>query len=528
MKSRVASLLTSLSVSGWKALGIAFFFGFAIRLVPEILSYPHPIGFDTIYYAWRIRSGIVWYDWSQFFSSWLLYGILVPVYILVQGNPFMVLKAAAPLLFGLDACGMYYFAKRALNWSSRKSLLCSLIFSLQVAALAISWEYYRNLLGLGFLLFALAFLKDAGKGIKASLLFVLFSALVMVSHEFASIILFVTVAGVALDSLLKESKLSAIRVLGVFTPALVLFLGQVYYVAFPAAYSVPTGFVLNAFQATGHYGGILSLFTNYLNVFDTFQHYSSYLVLLSNVFSLFILLFILALPLVLVGFFRDKVLDFWSGLLLIGAFGAVIVPWFAPDTWSRWMLMLVYPFTFYAINGIEKALHAKGLGVSPKWKRLDWMKVTKRTTKVLVVASSLLGLVFMTCPLLFGSFGLVGLPTTVNYVPSTMQSNSLPLVDVDSATNALKWVSTRMNNSSAFLAQDAFYWWSRLYLNETHTIVYFKDDFDGAIRAAQEHGFSTVYFVWWNTDIGWYGISVPKYFVQLASFDRISVYDYVI
>jgi len=121
---------------------------------------------------------------------------------------------------------------------------------------------------------------------------------------------------------------------------------------------------------------------------------------------------------------------------------------------------------------------------------------------------------------------LVGLPTTVNYVPSTMQSNSLPLVDVNSTVNALKWVDTRMDNSSAFLAQDAFYWWSQLCLNDTHTIVYFKNDFDDAIRVAHEHGFSTVYFVWWNEPIGWYGITVPEGFVRLRDFCRISVYEF--
>ena len=511
-------------MSGWKALSLAFFVGFVIRLVPEVLSYPHPIGFDTVYYAWRIRSGVVWYNWSGVFSSWLLYGILVPVYSFVRGDPFMVLKAAAPLLFGLNACGVYYFAKRALNWTSRKALLCSLVFSLQVAALAISWEFYRNLLGLGVLLFALAFLKDVGKGIRESLLFASFSVLVMFSHEFTSIILLVTVAGVVVISFLKGTKATATRVLTVFAPALALFLGEIYFVAFPVAYTVPTGFVLRAYQFIGHYGGVFSLFTNYLGVFDTVQSYSSYSVLFSHVFSLFVLLFVFVLPLVLVGFFRDRILDFWSGLLLVGAFGAVIVPWFAPDMWSRWMLMLVYPFTFYAVNGIGKVVHAGGLSVSPGWRRLNWLKVSKRTAKGLLVVSFCLGSVFMACPLLFGRFGLVGLPTTVNYVPSTMQSNSLPLVDVDSTVNALKWVDARMDNSSALLAQDAFYWWSQLCLNDTHTIVYFKNDFGGAIRVAYEHGFGTVYFVWWNTDIGWYGITVPSYFVQLMSFDRISVY----
>jgi hypothetical protein len=511
-------------VSGWKALGLAFFAGFVIRLVPEVLSYPHPIGFDTVYYAWRIRSGVVWYNWSEFFSSWLLYGILVPVYSFVRGDPFMVLKVAAPLLFGLNACGVYYFAKRALNWTSRKALLCSLVFSFQVAALAISWGFYRNLLGLGVLLFALPLLKDVGKSVRTFLFFVLLSVLVVFSHELVAVILFAAAFVVASSSFLKRAKAVALKVIGAVTPALGLFLGRIFLVMFPVSYSVPGPNVIWAYQAVGHYTGALFFFTNYLGVSDTVQSYSSYSTLFSNVASLFVLLFLVVSPLVLIGFFRDGILDCWVGLLLVGGFGALVVPWFALDLWSRWMLMLVYPFTFYAVNGIGRVVHGGGLSVSPHWRRLNWLKVSKRAVKGLLVVSFCLGLVFMACPLLFGRFGLVGLPTTVNYVPSTMQSNSLPLVDVDSAVNALKWVNARMDSSSAFLAQDAFYWWSQLCLNNTHTIVYFKNDFGGAIRAAHEHGFSTVYFVWWNINIGWYGITVPSYFVQLTSFDRISVY----
>jgi hypothetical protein len=167
-------------------------------------------------------------------------------------------------------------------------------------------------------------------------------------------------------------------------------------------------------------------------------------------------------------------------------------------------------------------VHADGFSLG--WKRLNWLKVSKRTAKCLLTVSFCLGLVFMACPLLFGRFGLVGLPTTFNYVPSTMQSNSLPLVDVDDTVEALKWVNARMDGGSAFLAQDAFYWWSRLYLNDTYFIVYFKSDFDGAIDAAYERGFGVVYFVWWNIDIGWYGITVPSCFVSLKDFGRISVY----
>jgi hypothetical protein len=528
LRSRVSSCLSGFNVSGWRAVGLAFFVGFVIRLVPELLSYPNAIGFDTVYYAWMIKGGVVWYNWSQVFSTtWLLFGILVPVYGLVHIDPFMLLKAAAPLLFGFNALGVYFFAKRALNWTDKKALFCSLVFSLQIAALAISWGLYDNLLGMAVLLFALPFLKDASKSWKAFSLFVGLSILVVFSHEFAEVALLLAAFVVALSGFLKKAITDALRVIGAVAPALGLFLVRIFLTLFPVSFSVPGLDFISTYQPVGHYTGVFFFFTDYLRVSDSFQSYSSYFGLFSNVTSLFLLLFVFLLPLILLGFFREPILDGWVCLLLVGGLGALILPWFALDEWSRWMLMLVYPFTFYAVNGVAGVARSGGVSVSPRWRGLNWLKVSKRAAACLIVGSFCLASVFMICPLMDGRFGLVGLPTTVTYVPSSMQCNTLPLVDVNSAVAALKWVNTQMNGTSAFLAQNAFLWWSLLYLTDTRAIVYFDSNFDLAISAAYTHGFSRVYFVWWNTNIGWYGVSVPSYFVPLKNFGRISVYSYV-
>src|SRR3990170_1533817 len=80
-------------------LGIGFF----IRLVPEVLAFPFPIGSDTVYYAFLMKSGVVWAHWSQFFTSaWLLNALIVPAYGVLQVDPFLLLKVVAPLLFGLN------------------------------------------------------------------------------------------------------------------------------------------------------------------------------------------------------------------------------------------------------------------------------------------------------------------------------------------------------------------------------------------------------------------------------------------
>ncbi|MGB9135607.1 MAG: hypothetical protein WCC63_08540, partial [Candidatus Bathyarchaeia archaeon] len=134
---------------------VAFVFGVAVRAIPELLSYPHPIGFDTIYYAWRIQEGVVWAHWSSMFSTWLLFGVLVPLYSVLTVDSFLLLKAAMPLLFGLNVAGVYYLATRGFGWSVRRGLFAAGLFSFQMAILGISWHFYRNMLGLGILLFAL-------------------------------------------------------------------------------------------------------------------------------------------------------------------------------------------------------------------------------------------------------------------------------------------------------------------------------------------------------------------------------------
>ena len=505
---------------------VAFVLGFVVRLIPEVLSYPHPIGFDTIFYAWRIESGVVLYHWSQLFSSWwLFFALLIPVYNFLQVDPFLLLKLTAPLLFALNTCGIYYFARKALSWTAKKAVFAAFFFSFQMAALAISWHFYRNMLGLGVLLFALPWIKNSVKGFREFGIFVFLSVLVVFSHEFGSVILLVVVLGFLLNSLLRGERRESVKILTAASLAFALFSATVCLAIFPVQYAVDTN-VIQVYQPSGHYEGPLFFFANYLTVYDTVQHYPTYFDLVAHVLSLFAMLYIVVLPLALVGFFRDKVLDWWTGWLLVGSLGLLITPFMALEMWSRWMLMLVYPFSFYAVNGITKALASGGQSVGPDFRWVSSMKLSKRVVKPILVLSFSLGLMFMCTPLFYGRAGVFGLPTTVSYVPSTMQSNSVPLVDVGDTIRVMKWLDEHMDKESVLLAQDAFFWYAKLYLDDWHTLVYFKHDIEGSIYEAIERGYREIYFVWWNEDIGWYGFAVPESFGTVRSSGRISAFEY--
>lgn len=315
------------------------------------------------------------------------------------------------------------------------------------------------------------------------------------------------------------------KILTAASLAFALFSATVCLAIFPVQYAVDTN-VIQVYQPSGHYEGPLFFFANYLTVYDTVQHYPTYFDLVAHVLSLFAMLYIVVLPLALVGFFRDRVLDWWTGWLLVGSFGLLITPFMALEMWSRWMLMLVYPFSFYAVNGITKALGSGGQSVGPDFRWLSSMKLSKRVVKPILVLSFSLGLMFMCTPLFYGRAGVFGLPTTVSYVPSTMQSNSVPLVDVGDTIRVMKWLDEHMDKESVLLAQDAFFWYAKLYLDDCHTLVYFKHDIEGSIYEAIERGYREIYFVWWNEDIGWYGFAVPESFGTVRSSGRISAFEY--
>ncbi|RLI46844.1 hypothetical protein DRO69_02220 [Candidatus Bathyarchaeota archaeon] len=532
------TLLKGFNVNHRKGLFLSFIFGFVTRLIPEVLSYRYPIGFDTVYYAARIESGVVWHHWTSVFSTWLLYGILIPVYQVAQVYPFLLLKLVAPVLYALNVCGVYYFSRMALGWDVPKGLIASFFFAFQLASLRLSWDLYRNMLGLAILLFTLPLIWqiETKKGV---VLFILLSLFVIFSHEYASVVLFVVVLAVAIINLFKANKARIVKILMASLPAFAVFLASLYIfmthndafevsayqVILPYSSDVATN-VMNVGDTFHPSPDGFGFFVDYLGVVSLSHSYVSYFDLASKVFSLFAVLYLLNLPLIFIGFFRNQIIDVWTSLLLFGSFNALITPFCALNLWDRWMLMLVYPFTFYAVNGISKIRKSLSGNVNSNFKWLRRPKVSKTITYGTFFTTLLAGSVFMVTPLFYGRYGVFSLPNVYPYFPATMQVNTLPLQDTADAIRAMKWLNLHIIDSSSLIVHESFLPWAILYLDRTSNVLYFAKDIQGAVNLALAHDFNPIYFIWWNLDIGWYGIVVPAGFEAVFGSGRISVFEY--
>ena len=501
-----------------------------MRLIPEILAYPYPISWDMIHYAYFMRTGIVWEHWSSFFtSSWLLYAFIFPIHNQLGVDSFLLLKITGPILFGFNTCGVYWFAKSLLNWETKKSFLAAGLFSFQLASLRISFDLLRNTLGLGLLLFTLLLIKRL-ESKRCFTAFTLLSLLTIFAHEYAAVTLLAVSLVIVLKGLInkKDGKETRVpkRLTVAILPALIVFLAGVYLRAVPISYGPPRAVGPNLIWVNDtslQSYGTLFFFVNYLGMNTGSDIYPNYLFLVLSVLTLFALLYLSYIYLVWRGFFRNEILDTWTMLLLVGSFGCLITPFFALDLWHRWMFMLVYPFTFYAVNGAETLLSQM-----PQHRTMRGKFRIKNKVSVMVLVTVLLGAIYLATPFLMVhvGFGIYSLYPTSRYFSS---APTVPFQDIDGTISAMHWLKDNMHRNSCAVLQNAFATWAKLYLENSQNVIAYINDVDLAVNLALQNNYQNIYFVCWNKEIGWYGTYVPKNFDELpnCSFGRISVFEYV-
>jgi hypothetical protein len=503
------------SYSTVKVLSVVFLFGFLVRLVPELIAFSSPIGFDTVYYAVVMKSGVVWANWGSFFTStWLLYGLTVPLYAVSGVDPFVLLKVVAPALYGLNAAGVYWFSRRFLGWDVKLGLAAVGLFAFSFAALRISWDLLRNTLGMGLLLFCLPLISRVGSR-RGFVGFAVLSLLTVFAHEFAAVTWVFVFAGLLVWRRIKgRFGGDSVRVLLAGLPALVVFAVGMLLRVFPLQFGSSASNLISTGEATV---GRSLFFANYLVVNDSVFSYSSYWSLLFEVVLLFAFLYLPVLFLVWKGYFRNNVLNLWLGLLLVGAFGCLVMPIFALDLWSRWMFMLVYPFTFYAAWGLFRIFKSHG---KPRLVN----HASRGLAKVSLVVVLVLGCSYLLMPLLMTSTNLGSIPTAISLHFSTAPTPSYD--DVNGVIEAMQWLNDNMNAASFVVLYHGFVPWGRLYLDQSHLMVEFVNDAEAAVELGFDRGFNCSYFVWWNEPNSWHEGSVPEGFTNVQNFDHISVYVY--
>jgi hypothetical protein len=485
----------------------AFFIPLAIRSIPEILSWPYPLGLDTLTMVRTIQSGSILLSgpWIYIHSQ-LFYTFQTLTYWLI-GNIDIVIKIFGPLLMGCVSLMMYLYARHGLGWSGFKSFLVALLVGIYFVSLRNSWDLYAQSFALIFLLSTLVLLKAYHSKWRYPVIFT-FMFLTVFGHQLVSVIMFFILGLEAIRLLIKGSKRESLYLFISLFLAGSFFLFRTYSPQ-TNAISIPAADVSSAppISFVFFVGGLL------------------------------LYCYVLILPLVALGFrdLKDSILKYWivwcTGIPLLLA----IFPNLPLYYWNRWVYLLVYPLLFFAVAGLDKLWHLQS-GCKIKVKRL--------LPKVVAV-------VYVAFLLALSGFYLAASPenqislfSTANpylsFIPSSMLQNTLPISDNPALLNCFNWVNAHSSNDSAVIVHYALYDLASIYVHSSKVISINQDSsmwihlnnetvlVDGIIgmsRQALVNGNSSVYTVWWVDGEGWYKVSaLPPEFTQVSQFGRMAVY----
>lgn len=439
---------------------LSFLVPLSIRAVPEIISFPWPLGYDTVtWYAPVVNfcqiygplySLTVLTDWRM---APLLYMIMGFLGYISKVDPSLIIKFFGPFLSGCLGLSVFFFSRSYLSWSDKKSLVCALICTSYFVTLRLTWDSYRNVLGLIFFILAMAQLSNLDKRWNILFLFV-FSFLCTISHELVTIILLITLAYLVLLEFYKKLKgidlqkwKLAVLMFSILLPSMLF----VFY------YTNWLGKTISYFYdsfAEYSFGGIL---VDYISLRVGFYLYPTVDVLNAHILQLFVIGFAPILLFSVLGYFRNEVLDVTTLFLLIVSFMPLALPHSAIPLWSRWMLMLTIPFTIYATNFLfpddTNTIFVKRLRI-PKYIRTRFLIIF---IPLLVLLSS----TYMVMPAenVFPYFNNIN---TIQYLTPTMQYNTVPVSRSQNIVLALTWLGYNMSLDSCIIAHESLAGWAKL------------------------------------------------------------------
>lgn len=476
-----------------------FLLALILRALPELLNPNYAVGYDTPFYAYIIDYYSLHFDQINNLFSWgspLFLYIAVVIKKIANIPSFLLLKILASVLHGSLGVVSYLFSRSSLKWGCKKSLLVSILITFHFIAQRISWDLYRNQLGIIFLFL---YLISINKHNKINSFFL--SILMTLSHQMVGIVgIFISIYFV-FKEFYFDKKINIQQIFIAIVIVITLWLSNFVfgYSGMPFSRPILTSVIANPTEP----------FTDYLSN-DT--HFSLFL----KVMTLFLFSYGVMFPLILLGNFKNDSLRSWTICLLIGSFSCLIFPNFGIFLWRRWMFMLIFPFAFYSINGLKK------IHIMLESKIQNSLRILKRHIMTVFMVIILLSGLFYSTGIIFFYGGLAN-----EYIPSSMIESSIAPNDVQSTITSMKWLNNEMNQNSCVIMSSRFLGWALLNLDENKVIITYEvntNKIDESLNIALEKGFDEIYLINYPK---WYPYPIDELkFDSVFQSNNVYIYNY--
>jgi hypothetical protein len=442
--------------------------------MPELMAYPHPIGYDVVNYYLPVI--------ANFDSYWNVVSGQFPLYvILLHGlnstellSPYWTVLVGATATFGFFSAVIFMAGRSLMKLSIGWSIFLAIFVMFQLAVLRASWDEHRDVFALSttILVFVLIGRTRNNVGWKTIALCVVLSGVTAASDRQIGAFFCATMLIYSLIARTKTVILCTIVALTLFT---LLFL------------------------FSGHNSWIWTSINNHLSLPGTPdasppQTIASYNPL--NLALYFLIMDALLVPAAIIGFAKmHSLLKIGLLITIAASFSWIIFPNAEALVANRWITLAGIFLSIFSGRGIIRLL--------------DKMNIKYSVGPSAVVLSYFIvaGLEFALLP--YGTPFFLFAITRDNiqdFSPVTMQFNSIQLEDNDRMISAIAWINNNTEPDAAIVGQKHWLGFMELYLKDERS-YYFSNNPQALAETLGERG-EQVYLMMFDG-------SSPARFVEL-------------
>ena len=424
MKASILQVKNTIANNQKYSYLIVFSVAVILRLVPEILASPYPIGYDVINYYLPILKNFDdhWTSVSNQFPLYivLLYGINSIFHI----DPRIVITASAVMIFGSFSLVICSIARNIFHLNNFQSIFLSFFVIFQVSLLRTSWDLHKDMLALTITLYCLSYLGTISNVSKRIMLTILPLSIISVLSD--RMIGFLLTSVLIVYSIVKRERMIAI-------------LAAITSIIFAVVFFNSIDIIRNNILLGSTSNDALQ------------QSYNSL-----NLGVLFLVMCGILLPTGVIGFMKAKnvILKIPLIISLAGSFTWIIYPNTSALLPDRWIIIFSIFLSIFSGYGFATLIESKRIALSHK-KLNNYL--------VILIPFLFLGSVFATSP--NGSYlNFYGLfhEYVHYYDPMTMQYNSISIPESHSLVSLIDWMNNNTSSGSIIVGSKHLRGWMEL------------------------------------------------------------------
>jgi hypothetical protein len=439
------------------AILLVFTLCIALRATPELVAYPHPIGYDVInYYIPTITN--FEHKWDTLSKQFPLYVTFLYIISVMTGlSAYSVVAAIIIVMTGIFGISLFYLLRNLLKVGVSHSAYISIFTVVQLAVLRTTWDFHRDIFALTIMMFVFSLLSRKDTKWKSLAIILVLTTLTVVADRMVGALFSVSLVVYAFVTRRGEVALSGVIAIGIFC-ALML-----------STQSAPGFKTITSTEIPQ-------------NNTELREFYNP-----ADLFKFFIMINGLLIAAAAIGFLNMKntlLLKIPLLVSLAGSFSWLLFPEHRYLLADRWVILAGILLSIFAGYGILHLVR----------------NLKKRFTIAgfILGGFAVLGVSYAVIPYHSASafYEIVGLHSE-NLPPLTMQFNSIDFDDNDDLLSAISWINNYTEQDALIVGGNHFRGFMELYLEDNRTYL-FSDDPQTFAETLRDGG-QEVYIIEYNS-----------------------------